>query len=104
MPGAVAAPPTWAAKEEVLFGVRGEGGRKVHPTGGGGPGPLPSRPFPAGPRPRPPAPRRPMFPWGADPEKALRAKYAHEDEAHAKRQRAERELREEIQAIQPTPR
>ena len=45
-----------------------------------------------------------MFPWGADPEKALRAKYAHEDEAHAKRQRAERELRERVQAIQPTPR
>ena len=45
-----------------------------------------------------------MFPWGADPEKALRAKYAQKDEAHAKRQRAERELRERVQAIQPTPR
>lgn len=44
-----------------------------------------------------------MFPWGADPEKALRAKYAHEDEAHAKRQREEQALRKEVQAIQPTP-
>ena len=45
-----------------------------------------------------------MFPWwGADPEKALRAKYAHEDEADAKRGRAEQELRRRVQAIQPTP-
>ena len=57
---------------------------------------------PVGRRPRPPC--RPMFPWwGADPEKALRAKYAHEDEADAKRGRAEQELRRRVQAIQPTP-